>query len=286
MRFFLWAILTAPLSLLLVPAPSRPGPAPDVVSTDPLTPAEERKQFKLPPGFEAQLVAAEPDIAKPLNMAFDDQGRLWVTDTLEYPYAVKPGVKGRDSVKVLEDFGPDGKARKVTTFAGGLNIPIGLLPLPGGKAREALVFSIPAIRRFTDTTGKGKADKQERAYGTYGQRDTHGLTSGFTLGFDGWVYACHGYANTSEVKGKQGGAVKMSSGNTYRFRADGSRVEQWTWGQVNPFGLSLDPWGYIYSADCHSQPIYQLIRGAYYPSFGKPHDGTGFAPEMITDYRG
>src|SRR5262249_26759640 len=75
-----------------------------------------------------------------------------------------------------------------------------------------------------------------------------------------------------------------NSGNTYRFRLDGSHVEAFTRGQVNPFGLSLDPLGNVYSADCHSQPIYQLLRGAYYPSFGKPHDGLGFGPEMFTNY--
>src|SRR5205814_2319036 len=75
--------------------------------------------------------------------------------------------------------------------------------------------------------------------------------------------------------------VKMNSGNTYRIRLDGSRIEQNTWGQVNPFGLCFDALGNLYSADCHSEPVYQLLRGGYYPSFGKPHDGLGFAPSMI-----
>ena len=74
----------------------------------------------------------------------------------------------------------------------------------------------------------------------------------------------------------------MQSGNTYRFRPDGSHVEYFTHGQVNPFGLAFDPLGNLYSADCHSRPLYQLLRGAYYPSFGKPHDGLGFGPEMVT----
>ena len=55
-------------------------------------------------------------------------------------------------------------------------------------------------------------------------------------------------------------------------------MELWSWGQVNPFGLSWDSWGNLYSADCHSNPITQVIRGAFYPSFGKPHDGMGFGP--------
>jgi putative heme-binding domain-containing protein len=257
-----------------------------VVPADPLPPAGEKKAFRLPPGFEAQLVAAEPDIHKPLNLAFDDRGRLWLTDTVEYPFPAPSSRKPRDTVKILEDFGPDGRARKITTWADGLNIPIGLLPLSAPSPQEALVYSIPNIYRLRDTTGKGLADHKELLYGTYGFRDTHGMTSAFTWGFDGWVYACHGYSNTSTVKGADGRAVTMQSGNTYRLRPDGSRLEQFTWGQVNPFGLAFDPLGNLYSADCHSQPVYQLLRGGYYPSFGKPHDGLGFAPEMFTGYKG
>src|SRR5205823_12492077 len=195
---------------------------------------DEKKAFRLPPGFEAQLVAAEPDIHKPLNMAFDDHGRLWVTETVEYPFAAE-GRKPRDAVKILEDFGPDGRARKVTTFADGLNIPIGVLPLPAGagKGEETLVYSIPAIHRLSDTDGEGKADRRAVLYAKYGFRDTHGMTSAFTWGLDGWVYACHGFSNTSTVKALDGSAVTMQSGNTYRLRPDGSHIEQFTWGQVN-----------------------------------------------------
>src|SRR5207253_2838151 len=97
--------------------------------------------------------AAEPDIHKPINMNFDDHGRLWVTDSVEYPFASK-GAKPRDSVKILEDFGPDGRARKVTTYADGLNIPIGILPLAHG----ALVYSIPNIYRLDDGNAAGSGD--------------------------------------------------------------------------------------------------------------------------------
>ena len=123
-------------------------------------------------------------------------------------------------------------------------------------------------------------------YAAFGFRDTHGMTNSFTWGFDGWVYACHGFSNTSQVKGKDDRAITMQSGNTYRLKPDGSHVEWLTHGQVNPFGLAFDPLGNLYSADCHSRPIYQLLRGAYYPSFGKPHDGLGFGPEMINHGHG
>src|SRR5205823_4354417 len=115
--------------------------------------------------------------------------------------------------------------------------------------------------------------------------DTHGMTGEFARGFDGWIYCCHGFSNTSTVKSKGDSAITMSSGNTYRVKADGSRIEYVTHGQVNPFGLSFDPLGNLYSCDCHTEPIYQLLRGAYYPSFGKPDDGLGFGPEMFSNYR-
>lgn len=270
--------------LLLLFATSAPADDPfatQIAPTPPRSPDEERKLFRLPPGFEAQLVAAEPDIHKPLNIAFDDRGRLWVTETIDYPFPAGMFTWPRDAVKVLEDFGPDGRARKITTFADGLKIPIGVQPLPASREQEALVFSIPSIWRMRDATGAGKADVRERLYERFGWRDTHGMTNSFNLWIDGWVYASHGYANRSTVKGQDGQAVTMESGNTYRLRADGSHAEPFTHGQVNPFGLCFDPLGNLYSADCHSRPLYQLLRGGWYPSFGKPHDGLGFGPEMV-----
>src|SRR4029077_20629839 len=130
----------------------------------------------------------------------------------------------------------------------GLNIGIGVLAL----TRGAVVYSIPNIYRYHDSDGDSRADGRDVLYATYGYRDTHGMTGEFTWGFDGWVYACHGFSNTSTVSAKDGGSIEMQSGNVYRFKPDGSRVEQITHGQVNPFGLAFDPLGNLYSCDCHS----------------------------------
>jgi putative heme-binding domain-containing protein len=296
MRRLLVCSLCLALTLPALPGRSQDNKDPyaqHIASTPPRTPAEEQKAFHVPPGFEVQLVAAEPDIRKPINMNFDAHGRLWLTDSVEYPFPAKDPSKARDTVKILDDFGEDGRARKITTFAGGLNIPIGVMPLTpdpspprgeGSKGMEALVYSIPDIWRLRDTRGTGQADSREILYEKYGFNDTHGMTNSFTWGFDGWIYATHGFSNTSTIKAHDGSAITVQSGNTYRIRPDGAHVEQITWGQVNPFGLCFDPLGNLYSADCHTQPIYQLLRGAYYPSFGKPHDGLGFGPETISRY--
>jgi putative heme-binding domain-containing protein len=240
-----------------------------VVKDDPLTPAEQLKKFHLPPGFKIELVAAEPDIAKPMNLAFDDRGRLFVTSSYEYPFPAKEGIKGRDAVKMIEN-------GKVTTHVDGLNIPIGLIALPDA----VLYHSIPKVWRAAD-------GKREALYGDVGQQDTHGMVNGFSAWLDGWIYACHGFANRSTVKSASTGAeISMHSGNTWRFKADGSKIEYYTHGQVNPFGLCFDALGNLYSADCHSLPIYQLLRGGYYPTFGGEHDGLGHAPNMMQHLHG
>jgi putative heme-binding domain-containing protein len=264
--------------------------APLVAPSNWQSPADEKKGFKLPPGFEAQLVASDPDILKPMQLAFDLKGRLYVTMSQEYPWAAF-GRKPKDRLMVLSDFDANGKAKKVETFADELNIPIGVLPLPDCKT--VLVSSIDPgeegarapegcwIWELTDTNGDGKADKRRKLYGPFGIRDTHGMVNSFTLMPDGWVYACHGFANEDKVKGTDGHEIAMQSGNTFRFRPDGTRIEVYTRGQVNPFGMTHDTWFNFYTADCHSKPMTQLIRGAVYQSFGKPHDGLGYGPDMI-----
>jgi putative membrane-bound dehydrogenase-like protein len=197
-------------------------PQPELVaSTEPRAPEAERAGFRLPPGFVAQLVASEPVIHKPMNLAFDTLGRLWVTSSLEYPFPAREGQPARDQVVILEDFGPDGRARKSTVFADGLNIPIGVLPI---TPRQALVHSIPNIYLMTDDDGDGRADRREVAYGTIGYRDTHGMAASFVWGDDGWVYGTHGFANDSKLAGRDGQAITLNSGNTYRMRPDGQHI--------------------------------------------------------------
>ncbi len=260
--------------------------------TEPLTPEQEHASFHLPPGFEIQLVASEPDLRKPMNMQWDALGRLWLTETREYPFAIRDGSPGRDTIRIFSDFALDGHARKVEIFAARLNIPSGQYPFRSKNADgrltwKCVAWSIPNIWRFEDTDGDGKADKREVIFGPLGwERDTHGNLSSFRRGADGWLYGTHGFNNESTLRGRDGSELKIQSGNTWRIRLDGSRVEGNTWGQVNPFGLCWDNRGNLFSADCHSSPIYQLLRGAYYPSFGKPHDGLGFGPNTITHSHG
>ncbi len=291
----------------------------DTFDTPLRSPAETRALFHVPPGFEVQLVAAEPELEKPMNLAFDASGRVWVTGSSLYPWPARrdangqliasfdkhwddnqlafraaafppePSDQGSDSVRVLSDFGPDGRARTVSTFATGLNIPIGILPLPRApeaKGDSVLVYSIPAIWRLTDTDGDGSADLREKLYDGFGFKDTHGMSSNYWLWFDGWVYGTHGFSNVSEIVDRSGNITTLTSGNTYRFRPDGSSFERFSHGQTNPFGLAFDSRGDLYTADSHSKPVYLIIPGGYYEGINREHDGLGFAPPITLDDHG
>ncbi len=249
--------------------------------TEALTPQEQQAAFKLPPGFEIQLFASEPLIGKPINMAFDARGRLWVSQSYEYPFA-SSGV-GKDKISILEDTDGDGTADVITDFADSLNIPIGVMPVQGG----ALAYSIPNVYFLADHDGDDKVDERRVVLSGFEYKDTHGMINNFFRGLDGWVHASHGFANTSQVTTRRGKVLKMHSGNTFRFREDGSDVQFTTTGRVNPFGYAYDEMGYLYSVDCHTSPIYQLIRGADYPHFGKKPTGIGFGPSSaIKNQRG
>jgi putative heme-binding domain-containing protein len=252
------------------------GPAfnENIRPTEPRTPEEELAGFILPPGFEIELYASEPQIDKPMNLNFDAQGRLWVTQSFEYPFPTI-GSKGTDKLTIIEDTDQDGKADQFSVVKDTLNIPIGVLPFNDG----ALVFSVPNLYRFYDEAHDDHMESSKRILGPFGYQDTHGMVSNLMRGYDGWVHACHGFTNRSVIAGDDGDSITLVSGNTFRFLQHGRRVEQLTFGQVNPFGLVLDEYGYTYSTDSHSSPLYQLIRGGDYPHFGKV-SVMGFAPDM------
>ena len=283
-------VLHAWLAVLLLPLSAATARAQDPFASDIrptpwLSPEDERAKLHVPDGFELTCFTHEPDLWKPMNLAFDARGRLWATSSTEYPYPVKAdkGFVGHDKITIHEDTNGDGVADKVTVFADDLNLAIGLYPCVDAKGHDsAIVFSVPNIWRLWDDDGDGRSDRREVLYGPFGwERDAHGLNNSFRRGADGWVYACHGYNNRTTVKGTDGHEIHMESGNSYRFKLDGSRIEQFTFGQVNPFGSCFDERGDLLTADCHTLPITMLLRGGCYDSFGKPSDGLGYAPQIM-----
>src|SRR5439155_16739729 len=122
---------------------------------EPLPHAQAIKRMEVPPGFRVELVAAQPDLVNPVAMPFDERGRIWVTESMEYPR--RSAGPGRDRIKILEDTDGDGRIDKVTVFAEGLNIPSGIAVGYGG----VWVANSPDILFLQDTDGDGKADVQK-----------------------------------------------------------------------------------------------------------------------------
>ncbi len=158
-----------------------PGPA--------LTPAEAIKKMKVPEGFTVELVAAEPDIVNPVAMTFDERGRIWITESLEYPR--RSAGPGRDRVKVLESTKGDGSYDKVTVFAEGLNIPSGIAVGHGG----VWVANAPDILFYKEGPDGKAAGKPEVVVTGFGRDDTHELPNSLTWGPDGWLYGLNGVFN-------------------------------------------------------------------------------------------
>src|SRR5947209_1641964 len=164
-----------------------PGPA--------LSPREAIAVMKVPEGFSVEVVASEPDIVNPVAMTFDERGRIWITESLEYPRKA-PG-PGRDRVKILEDTDGDGRADKFSIFAEGLNIPSGIAVGYGG----VWVANSPDILFYPDTDRDGKPDgPPQTIVSGFGRFDTHELPNSLTWGPDGYLYGLNGVFNQSNVK--------------------------------------------------------------------------------------
>src|SRR6267378_8691268 len=126
-------------------------------------PEIERRSFQVAQGFEVNLFAADPLLAKPIHMNFDAAGRLWLACSEAYPQ-IKPGQKANDKIIVLEDTKGVGKADKVTVFADGLLIPTGLEPGDGG----VYVVNSTDLIHLSDLRGTGKATRRRVVLSGFG----------------------------------------------------------------------------------------------------------------------
>jgi putative membrane-bound dehydrogenase-like protein len=229
----------------------------------PLSPVEAIRAMTVPDGFQVELVASEPDIVNPVAMTFDERGRIWVTESLEYPRR-SPG-PGRDRVKILEDTDADGKADRFTVFAEGLNIPSGIAVGHGG----VWVANSPDILFFQDTDGDGKADRREVVVTGFGRSDTHELPNSLTWGPDGWLYGWNGVFNPSHVEYR---------GKTYDFTCAVFRIhpktrefELFCEGTSNPWGITWDEEGSAFASACVIDHLWHLTETGYYHRQGGPY---------------
>src|SRR5208282_6794549 len=151
-------------------------------SGPPYSPEEAMKRFQLPPGFRIELVAAEPEVVSPVALAFDERGRMFVSEMPEYPISREPLGK----IKVF-DPDADGKFTKSTVFADHLHFAHGLLPWKAGL----IVTSAPDILYFADTKGGDQADVRKVLLTGFAQVNPQLRINTPLYGIDNWIYAAY-----------------------------------------------------------------------------------------------
>ncbi len=261
-------VLPEELASLRYP-PGGPKPAPEAART-----------FSLHPDFKLSLAADERVAEKIMSLDWDPRGRLWVVETPEYPggrdihrsdarispWRVRdpekfpPNTKeprpARDRISMLEDTDGDGLMDRRTVFHDGLELPTSLVFYKDG----VIVSQAPHIYWIRDTDGDGRSDRLETLFTGWGTFDTHAVISNLRWGPDGWVYGSVGYSAGDVTSGD--GARKFGHINAglYRFRPDGSALEQVAAGSCNTWGCEVAPDGEIFfsTATC-GEPILHVV---------------------------
>ncbi len=205
---------------------------------------------QVPADFDLQLFAAEPDIVKPIYMAWDERGRAWVVEARDYPHGlVAEGEPGHDSIKICEDTDGDGKADKFTVFADKLNLATSLVFVNGG----ILVSEARHMLFLKDTDGDDKADVRQAILPGWGIGDTHAQQSNLGRGFDNWLYGAVGYSN---FRGTVGGKDLQFGQGVFRFKADGSALEFLHQYNNNTWGFGLNAHGDVFGSTANGHPTF------------------------------
>jgi putative membrane-bound dehydrogenase-like protein len=220
-----------------VPNYEKRDPAPNYQL--PFTPEESMKFIQVPAEFELQLFASEPEIRKPITFSFDERGRLWVIEALDYPNKVLHGAPGDDRIKIVEDTNGDGRADKFTVFAEHLNF----------------LF-------LKDTNGDDKADVREVLSTGWGVQDSHAGPSNLQYGPDNFIWGVVGY---SGFKGQMNGKPMQFGQGVYRFKPDGTAFEVITGSTNNTWGLGFSETFDVFGSTANNDPsFYVAIPNRYF----------------------
>lgn len=226
----------------------------------PLEPAQAAERVSLPRGFQAEIFVSEPNIGKPLCVAWDERGRLWVAETVDYPNDLQPKAKGRDRIKICEDTDGDHRADKFTVFAEGLSIPTGMAFANGGL----VVHLAPDTVFFKDVDGDDKCDETKVLFTGWGTFDTHAGPSNLRYGPDNWLYTMVGY---SGFRGTVGGERHQFGQGIVRFKSDGSKLEFVRSTNNNSWGLGFSEDGLLFGSTANGCPsVYAPLANRHYES--------------------
>lgn len=238
-----WGVVGEPINKMQLPLPAE----------------ESQKHIVTRPGFEAKLWAQEPQIFKPICMAFDERGRLWIAETIDYPNELKRTEgEGRDRITICEDADGNGQADKFTVFADKISIPTGMVFANGGL----IVVAGGDTVLFQDTNGDDKADVRKVLFTGWGMGDTHATASNLRYGFDNWIWGTVGY---SGFRGTVGGKQMRFGQGVFRFKPDGSVLEFVKSSNNNTWGLGLSEDNIVFGSTANNNAsFYMAIPNRYY----------------------
>jgi putative membrane-bound dehydrogenase-like protein len=241
----------------------------------PLKPDDSQRHYSMPKGFRLELFASEKDFAgKPIAMNWDERGRLWLCETVDYPNELRPRGEGRDRIRICEDTDGDGKADKFTVFAEQMSIPTAIAFHRGG----VVVQDGTETLYLKDSNGDDKADVREVVIRGWGLGDTHGGVSNFQYGLDNWIWAMQGYNGSTPEYGdgrksssfRQGffrfqmgsGKASGEASSTIPAVAD---VEFIRSSNNNTWGFGMSEEGLIFGSTANRNPsMFMPIANRYY----------------------
>lgn len=224
-------------------------------------------KFSMAPGFKIDLFASEKeftDLANPVQLSFDNKGRLWVATMPSYPH-YKPGdSRPDDKIIILEDTDADGKADKQTTFADGLHLPVGFEIAPEG----VYVSQGTNLILFTDTDGDDKADTKEIVLSGFDDHDTHHAQHAFTTDPSGAIYMGEGVFLHTNIETSYG-PVRATNGGFYRYTPQRRHLERTAQLAIpNPWGIAFDDWGENFFAETSGPDVRWMMPGSIKPRYG------------------
>ncbi|MBM3876663.1 MAG: hypothetical protein FJ386_08100 [Verrucomicrobia bacterium] len=237
----------------------KPGDAPP-------SPQESLAKITLPPGFRAQLFAAEPDVMQPIAIEFDDRGRLWVAENYAYPQWNKTnGVSNStpDRILILNDRDGDGRFDERKVFFDKGRLITSVLPGFGG----VWVLSLPELLFFPDANGDDIPDGPPVVHlDGWTPNARHNFVNGLAWGPDGWLYGRHGITTNSFV-GKPGAPDServLLNCSIWRYHPVTRKFEVVCRGTTNPWGLDWDENGQAFFSNNVIGHFWHVIPGAYY----------------------
>lgn len=258
----------------------------------PVPPEQALASMTVLPDLEAELVLSEPEIGQPLFLNFDERGRMWVLEYLQYPdpaglkmvsrdkflrtvYDKVPPApphhfRGADKISIHADSDGDGRYDKHTVFVEGLNMATSFAQSGDG----VWVLNPPYLLFYPDRNHDDVPDGDPEVHlEGFGLEDSHSIANNLQLGPDGWLYACQGSTVTGNIKrpgiDKQG--VHSLGQLIWRYHPTKRIYEIFAEGGGNTFGLEIDSQGRVFSGHNGGDTRgFHYVQGGYYlKGFGK-----------------